>query len=196
MDMTLDTACGSVVGSLDLEGSISTFADDEYSFQSNIYHVEDLVYARSVVTSRVELTDITLVGLVAQQNFDPADIFPNVISQSVTTLSEQVGSVTYETTVDFSFRLDNIDGSGDGLTTILFATFEASYVNGLRRQLLISSDEAPVGIDHTLVVFPGPCHNPNAPYNHLLTESCGYDLKISICEAGTNFCFLFSPLPS
>lgn len=184
MDISLDTACGSVVGSLDLVGDISTFADDSYTLQSNIYHVEDLVYSRSVITSRVELTDLVLVGLVAQQNFEPADIFSDVTTQSVSSLSVPVGAVTYETVVEFSFRLDNILGSGDGLTTIIFATFEASYVNGLRRQLLISNEESPVGVDHTLVVFPGPCYTPHAPYNHLLTESCGYDLRISVCDQG------------
>lgn len=184
MAMNLDTSCGEVVGTLGLTGSISTFADDTYSFQSNIYHVEDLVYAQSVITSRVELTGVTLVGLVAEQNFNPSNIFSKVDNYEVITLSEQTSSTVYQTTVGFSFTLENVEGSGDGLTTVLAATFEAEYVSGLRRKLLIQGDQAPVGLDHTLIIFPGPCHNPSAPYNHLLTENCGYDLRISKCEGG------------
>jgi len=184
LSASLDTACAEVVDTLSLDGTITTFADSDYSFTTNIYHVGDLVYTRSTVTSRTELTGITLVGLVADQGFDPPDLFSNVVDQSVRSLSVlNQNTNEYDTVLDFSFTLDNVEGSGDGIATTLAATFEATYVGGSRRLLALdTSTHAPVGASQTLIVYPAPCTDPVAAFGQYLTETCLDDIRILKCD--------------
>jgi len=184
LQASLDTACAEVVDTLTLDGTISTFADSDYSFTTNIYHVGDLVYTRSTVNSRTELTGISLVGLVADQGFDPPNLFPSVVSQNVRSLSVlNQATNNYDTVLEFAFTLDNVEGTGDGIATVLAATFEATYVGGSRRMLALdTSTHAPVGASQTLIVYPAPCRNPVAAYGQYLTETCGQDIRILKCD--------------
>lgn len=187
MDISVDTVCSEVVATVELEGTIKTFSDDTYSFASNIYHVGDAVFVSANVVSKVELTGLSLVGLVAQTSeFTTAEVLDDVVagSEKVVSLSTASGN-QYETTVQFNFRLNRnkIVGTTDGAAAVIFATFEAEYADNRRRRLTVNTDaHSPVGAKETMILYPAPCLNPNHPHGKYLTEYCGDNLRIRHCN--------------
>jgi len=185
LDVSLDTACAEVVDTLSLSGVISTYADDSYTFSTEIYHVSDTVYATAIVSSQTRLDSIQLVGLVADQGFDPASVFSDVVTQSASSMNvydESTG--TFSSTLNFAFTLDNVEGSGDGVASTFSGTFEATYSGTETRRLLTLNTDthAPVGAQKTLLIFPAPCSNPTAPFGQYMTQTCGEAIRIHKCE--------------
>ena len=94
-----------------------------------------MVYARSTVVSYVSIVNLTLIGLIAEQSGNTYNLYDDVTSQTVESLSVDQGKGEYETTMAFQFILSDIIGSGIQHCFLLFIFTKKADPNTLKKDL-------------------------------------------------------------